>query len=198
MPDAPRPSASPLLLALRQGTQACHKTLEARLPFFSDSFDHAAYRRLVEAYYGFHAPLELRLSGYQGSERHKAPALCQDLLALGASAAQIDALPLCERLPSITDQASALGVMYVLEGSTLGGQVLKRAMAERLGVDTNTGGAFLDVYGSVTGSRWRSFLQRLEQAPHSADGQARSVACAVATFQCFERWLDQRQVLESR
>ncbi len=65
----------------------------------------------------------------------------------------------------------------------MGGQVLKRAMAQRLGIDADSGGGFLDVYGSATASRWRSFLQRLEQAPTSP------------TFECFAHWLDTCQVL---
>ncbi|MEA5674238.1 biliverdin-producing heme oxygenase [Pseudomonas sp. MH2] len=190
-----RPPPGPVLLALREGTQACHKSLEARLPFFSEGFDHDAYRRLIEAYYGFHAPLEALLATHQGNERNKAEALCRDLQALKLSAEQIDALPLCRDLPAITDEASALGVMYVLEGSTLGGQVLKRAMAQRLGIDADSGGGFLDVYGSATASHWRGFIERLDRRPLSPENQARAVAAAVATFTCFERWLEQRAVL---
>ncbi|MFF7107309.1 biliverdin-producing heme oxygenase [Pseudomonas sichuanensis] len=188
-------TASPLLLALREGTRHCHKGLEARMPFFSESFDLAAYRHLLAAYHGFHAPLEARLSDYQGAERNKAPALVRDLLALGLGADAIDALPLCGDLPAISDEACALGVMYVLEGSTLGGQVLKRAMAERLGIDTEGGAAFLDVYGPLTGAHWRGFLARLAGAAPCPDTQARSVRAAVETFEGFERWLDQRGVL---
>ncbi|MBH3413787.1 biliverdin-producing heme oxygenase [Pseudomonas putida] len=189
----PTTTPSPLLLALREGTRDCHKSLEARLPFFSPSFDSADYRRLLQAYYGFHLPLEHCLSDYQGRERHKAPTLVRDLLALGLSEADIGALPLCQALPAIRDEASALGVMYVLEGSTLGGQVLKRAMAERLGIGHDSGAAFLDVYGERTGSYWRSFLERLDRAP--AAEQAVTVQAAIDTFTRFEAWLDHRGVL---
>ncbi|HDS1737038.1 biliverdin-producing heme oxygenase [Pseudomonas sp. BP8] len=195
MSAPPRTVSSPLLLALREGTQACHKGLETRLPFFHADFDLPAYRRLMQAYYGFHAPLETLLSGYQGSERAKTPTLVSDLQALTLTAADIDALPLCQALPVIDNEASALGVMYVIEGSTLGGQVLKRAMAERLGIDADNGGGFLDVYGAMTGQHWRSFLQRLEQAPASAAAQACTVHAAVATFERFEQWLEHSAVL---
>jgi len=168
--------------------------LEARLPFFSPSFDSADYRRLLQAYYGFHFPLEHCLSDYQGRERHKAPTLARDLLALGLSEADVGALPLCQALPAIHDEASALGVMYVLEGSTLGGQVLKRAMAERLGIGHDSGAAFLDVYGERTGSYWRSFLERLGRAP--AAEQAATMQAAIDTFTRFEAWLDHRGVLQ--
>ena len=50
---------------------------------------------------------------------------------------------------------TCLGALYVLEGATLGGQVLRREMAQRLGVNADNGGAFLDVYGAETGRRWR-------------------------------------------
>ncbi|HCV37987.1 MAG TPA: biliverdin-producing heme oxygenase [Pseudomonas sp.] len=190
----PTTTPSPLLLALRQGTRDCHKMLEARLPFFSPSFDSADYRRLLQAYYGFHFPLEHCLSDYQGRERHKAPTLARDLLALGLSEADVGALPLCQALPAIHDEASALGVMYVLEGSTLGGQVLKRAMAERLGIGHDSGAAFLDVYGERTGSYWRSFLERLGRAP--AAEQAATMQAAIDTFTRFEAWLDHRGVLQ--
>ncbi|MDF0733610.1 biliverdin-producing heme oxygenase [Pseudomonas entomophila] len=193
MPSTAHLPTSPLLLALRAGTQASHKALERRLPFFSAGFDQAAYRQLIAAYYGFHAPLETLLTEHQARARDKTPALARDLQALALSPAQIDALPRCQALPAVADAASALGVMYVLEGSTLGGQVLKRAMAERLGIDASNGGAFLDVYGSATGQHWRAFLDRLGQAPATA--QASAVQAAVATFERFEQWLEQRQVL---
>ena len=186
---------SPLLLALREGTRDCHKALEARLPFFSPGFDSAAYRRLLQAYYGFHAPLEQHLGDYQGAERRKAATLAHDLRALDLSEADIDALPLCQALPVIRDEASALGVMYVLEGSTLGGQVLKRAMAERLGIGHDSGAAFLDVYGELTGSYWRSFLERLGQASAATPAQASTVQAAIDTFSRFEAWLGERNVL---
>ncbi|MDH0302150.1 MULTISPECIES: biliverdin-producing heme oxygenase [unclassified Pseudomonas] len=185
-------NTSPLLLALREGTRTHHQQLEARLPFFSTGFDLTAYGNLLGAYHGFYAPLDRALSNHQTADRSKAPALARDLRAL---ALPIDTLPQCQVLPTIADEASALGVMYVLEGSTLGGQVLKRAMAERLGIDGDTGAAFLDVYGPLTGAHWRGFLARLTAAPYSERAQTRSVQAAVATFACFEQWLDERRVL---
>jgi heme oxygenase len=85
--------------------------------------------------------------------------------------------------------------MYVLEGSTLGGQVLKRAMAERLGVGADSGAAFFDVYGPLTGTHWRSFLARLAEASLPPAALTCSVHAAVATFMRFEQWLEARQVL---
>lgn len=188
-----------VLTAVRESTGALHRRLEQRLPFFSNGFDHDAYQRLLMAYYGFHAPLEQALASHLAAldqpRRMKTPALQQDLLALGLSRAQVDALPRCQDLPAIHDDASALGVMYVIEGSTLGGQVLKRAMAERLEIDEGNGGAFLDVYGQATGPLWRAFLHYLDAAVPASAAQHAVVKAAVDTFSSFERWLESREVL---
>ena len=169
------------------------------MPFFSAGFDLAAYRNLLMAYHGFHAPLERRLSPFLAEldqpRRAKAPALLRDLHALGLTPAETDTLPECQMLPAVTCEASALGVMYVMEGSTLGGQVLKRVMAERMGVDQASGGAFLDVYGTETGSLWRGFLLFLDRYRASPEEQARTVQAAIDTFASFERWLEAREVL---
>jgi heme oxygenase (biliverdin-IX-beta and delta-forming) len=63
--------------------------------------------------------------------------------------------------PVIGTTAEALGVFYVLEGSTLGGKTILKALRSR---GVSTGGLhFLDPYGKETGSRWRAFLSVLER-----------------------------------
>ncbi len=57
--------------------------------------------------------------------------------------------------PAPTGQAEALGMLYVLEGSTLGGRFITGALAARGVIDP--GLAFLDPYRDQTGVRWRSF-----------------------------------------
>ena len=52
-----------------------------------------------------------------------------------------------------------LGLMYVTEGSVLGGQVILKNIKKRLGDDT--AGSFLNVYGQQTGHLWKSFLMQL-------------------------------------
>ena len=50
-------------------------------------------------------------------------------------------------------------MMYVLEGSTLGGRMILRELSLRGVSDARL--AFLDPYGSETGSFWRAFLHVL-------------------------------------
>ena len=192
----------PVLQDLRAGTAELHIALEKRLPFFSDTLDSNAFVRLMQAYYGFYRPLEsaLRDSGaipidFDLAPRLKAQTLLSDLRALGLSVEAIARLPLCQALPVIDSSAACLGVMYVLEGATLGGQILRREIASRLSLGADNGAAFLDVYGAATGRRWRDFIEYLGSRPLDASEREAVVVAARTTFSCFERWLDSREVL---
>jgi len=198
-PAAIHPS---LIQALRTETAELHVALEKRLPFFSERLDLDLYRRLMAAYYGFYQPLEQRLqvlalipSGLDQSLRIKLPVLRADLMALGMDAAAIEALPVCQQLPQIDSRAAALGVSYVLEGATLGGQILRRRVAEQLGLDASSGAAFLNVYGELTGRRWKDFLQYLDDRNLGEPQTLEVTRAAKATFTHFEHWLDSQKVL---
>ncbi|NVL43798.1 biliverdin-producing heme oxygenase, partial [Pseudomonas syringae pv. actinidiae] len=59
MPASFSPVTPPKLIgALRAETNQLHVQLEKRMPFFSSALDHGLYLRLLQAYYGFYAPLE--------------------------------------------------------------------------------------------------------------------------------------------
>lgn len=192
----------PVLQDLRAGTAELHIALEKRLPFFSDTLDTQAFERLMQAYYGFYRPLEQALQAsnaipddFDLTPRLKTATLRADLQALGASAEALASLPLCDELPRIDSSAACLGVLYVLEGATLGGQILRREIAARLGLEADNGAAFLDVYGAATGRRWREFIEYLGSRPMDAAERAAVVRAAQTTFSCFEQWLERREVL---
>ncbi|WP_439864102.1 biliverdin-producing heme oxygenase [Pseudomonas antarctica] len=191
-----------LLEALRTGTGLLHVALEKRLPFFSERLDTLWYQRLLQAYYGFYGPMEAALydsglipDGFDQVLRVKTPTLVNDLYALGLDDDAIGALPVCATLPNFDTPAACLGALYVLEGATLGGQVLRREMAQRLNVDADNGGAFLNVYGAETGRRWKDFLDYLGSLPLDAPAKQRAVEAACSTFSGFEHWLERREVL---
>jgi len=196
------PCAPPttVLQQVRLATAEQHKALEARLPLTHPHLDHATYTRIIAAYYGFHVPLQQQIEAFLGTdavdgERYKISALIKDLRALGFSDAGIEALPLCRDLPAIQSQGQLLGVMYVMEGATLGGQVLRRIIAERLGIDAESGGEFLDVYGRDTGRLWKAFLNQLADFDHP-DVNPQVVDAACATFAGFAQWLEHAGALQ--
>lgn len=183
---------------LRDGTQAHHARAEASLPLLDEALTVERYRELLARLLGFYAPLEQRLSdaswsriGLDPARRRKAPLLVADLRALALTDAQIAALPRCGDLPAVRALSDALGCLYVLEGATLGGQLVRRHVAARLGLGPENGCAFFAAYGDTVGPMWREYQQRLAALVEGGDAEAVEVVDAARrTFDALTRWLD--------
>jgi len=185
-----------ILKNLRGQTRERHAAVEARLPLVDPALTRAAYEEILTRFYGFYLPLEGRLLavsfwteiGFVVEARRKVARLEQDLQQLRA-AAELARLPMCAELPEIASPAQALGCLYVMEGATLGGQVITRQLQKNLGITPETGGAFFAGYGAETGSRWKEFGAMITaQAPRlGQDGVI--VASANRTFETLEHWL---------
>ena len=118
------------------------------------------------------------------SRRRRAHLFAADLRALGA---EPDAAALPE-LPAVEDTDQALGRLYVLEGSTLGGTFISRHLATLpiLGHDVRLG-AF-SPYGAETSAMWHAF-RRVTRDRVAAGGDAgRVVGAARATFSALAAW----------
>ncbi len=171
---------------LRAATASAHQRLERRLDLETRILDADARRAVVEGFSVAHAELEAAvapwLSGLADLDfdaRRRGPFLARDVADLGgrAPAPRVDAV-------QAADLPEALGLMYVAEGSTLGGRVIRK----RLGAARSDmrGLSFLDPYGAEAGARWRSFLDVLAAntcAPGAAEAAVRG---AVAGFRHFE------------
>ena len=75
-----------------------------------------------------------------------------------------------------------LGIMYVAEGSVLGGQYILRNIKKALGEDVSCN--FLNVYGEKTGQLWKDFLQQLNgyaETIHQSE-QEKIIAGAIYGF----------------
>jgi heme oxygenase len=166
---------------LRAATSEQHARLERELNI-PDSIGSAAdYTRLLSRLYGFYAPLEQRLLQFETSlgehgvhvaRRLKAWKLECDLHSFGWTPDAVSALPRCAELPHVSSDAHALGCLYVLEGSTLGGQVIARRVRRVLQIDGDAGLAFFRAYGARTGRMWQGFVDRLNAYP-ATDAEAR-------------------------
>ena len=132
---------------LRQATRTAHDRIERALPLFDRSLTRGRYLRILQALYGFYARLEPLCQIEVGpaavalelKTRTKAPLLAADLASLGHSHSDIQALPSCRALPEVTGPSRAMGVLYVLEGATLGGQIIARRLREVLGIEAFSG-----------------------------------------------------------
>lgn len=74
----------------------------------------------------------------------------------------------------------ALGSLYVIEGSSVGGRILARHFGERLGMRPDTGCRFFAGYGERTSQMWSAFGELMVSRPVAEDGDM--MVAAVSTF----------------
>ena len=89
-------------------------------------------------------------------------------------------------LPEISGHAAALGAMYVIEGSTLGGQIICNMLKKQLKIED--GLSFFSGYGEQTIPMWKRF-QAVLDLPGSQQGD-KIIEAANDTFGKFEVWFD--------
>lgn len=186
-----------LMARLREETRSYHDRLE-RGPLsrglVGEELAHRFYTAVLGVNYGFYAPLEARLLaaadwdilGFDLTARLKTPLLEADLAHFGLEGELLHALPSCTNLPHLPDLPAALGCMYVLEGATLGSQIIARHLATRLTIGTASGAAFYNSYNKQVPVMWRSFKEFVEE--HGATRQDAVIAAASATFAALEAW----------
>lgn len=186
-----------ILPRLKQATAARHAAIESRSVLLDPGLSRATYRACLCRFFGYYAPLELRLlrsQAWQGAElaygdRRKTPHLSQDLAALGVTPEELDQTPLCQALPDLRTTARLFGCLYVIEGATLGGQIITRHLQASLGVTPQSGGAFFSGYAEHTGSRWKAFGVHLTAFALASGAEDEIVAGANETFETLDRWL---------
>jgi heme oxygenase len=179
---------------LRSATQSAHQRIERALPSFDPSLTRARYIGVLRAFHGFYVsfePLCRRAAGPAGATldlatRVKLPLLTADLSAMGHSPWHILTLPRCRNFPTVTSTSQAMGALYVIEGATLGGQLIRRHLLSVLDLDAGTGAAFFTGYGERTRDMWTRFAGHVDRAA-GLDVDA-MIVTAIETFDALERW----------
>ena len=183
------PSTNVLHGALRNATADVHARLHEHsglAAVAAGRIDAAGYRRLLLRLYGFYLPFEAAA----GLDPLRSGWLASDLAVLDTPQWQFAEAGFCSALPRLDSAEAVLGAMYVVEGSALGGRGLARHLADLTGAGSLAGRRFFASDGADTGRAWRAFADRLRLVPHNPAIQRTVVAAAVATFCCFETWLN--------
>ena len=186
-------SPGPVLSALRTATRIAHDRLERQLDAINAFAIPARRRSLVRRYYLLHVPAEAHLAVWlaavpelEFARRRRAPLILEALDRLAIALPASGAPP----LPAVRSRAEALGFLYVLEGSSLGGRVILRSLARR-GVEAGPL-RFLDPYEGLAGELWGQFIRVLErETPKHRRGIELAVSGAVAGFAYAEACLCQ-------
>lgn len=87
--------------------------------------------------------------------------------------------------------AYALGCMYVMEGSTLGGKVILKHISKTLGILPEQGGSYFAGYGEETGHYWKSFLHILQEYSAHNDADDEIIRGAKDTFISIKYYFEQ-------
>ncbi|PZQ22961.1 MAG: hypothetical protein DI569_05900 [Sphingopyxis macrogoltabida] len=156
--------------ALRAHTSDRHARLDSAVGLFDTAEQYGAY---LDASYRFRKATEWALRDFAGwSVAPLAGLIGDDLADLGRG------VPAATGLPPPPDDAFALGMAYVLEGSALGARLLERRAAG-LGFDERHGARHLAAQISDK-RRWPDFLARLEAVQPGARDDV--IAGAASTF----------------
>jgi heme oxygenase len=162
--------------ALRCETADAHGRLDALFSRF-DLSDRSGYAAFLQAQAGAFFAVETALNRAGAGEllrdweqRRRSDALLGDLRALALSHRPATS-------PVFATEAAILGGVYVLEGSRLGGAVLRRTVPVSLPT------AFLS-HGEP--SAWRRFVEVLDERLTSPADLSQAALAAIAVFQTFE------------
>lgn len=192
--DAPSPLRRGEALArLRAATADAHGGLERSLDLLGRVGDRQRFVRVLERFFGFHLAWERAIRQHPAirvfhEPRSRLPHLRRDLSALGRTHAELARLPLCVAAAGLAkDEAGAIGSIYVMEGSTLGGQVIARALAS---ADWRPAGGltYFEPYRARTGEMWRGFGVWAETSL-AADDHVAAAGGANRTFSLLQEWL---------
>ena len=178
---------------LRTATAAEHERLERHFDWQARIATLDGYRSLLARLRGFHAAYEPAIGRALADEpffgpRRRLARLDADLAFLGLDPAAIDALPI-PTPPALDGRAQALGALYVLEGSTLGGQVIGKHIERLHGLGPETGCAYYRGHGRDAAAMWAAFRSALETLAGDPASEEAALDAGIATFTAMRLWL---------
>lgn len=153
------------------------------------------YLNLLNLFYGYFNSIEQAISKAidlkllpDYPERRKSSYILTDIASLNGD---IENIPQSDDIPHITDHSEAMGALYVIEGSTLGGIVIKNMIASRLALDTNKSLNFFNGYDDQTFRMWEIFKMALNNEAETGElNQQSMLRTANDAFNKFKLWIE--------
>lgn len=176
---------------LKQNTLHNHQIVEKKLIAKIRQIQSPEdYLGLLKIFYGYFGGLECLINTHllmgklpDYHLRRKADALKKDIEYLNG---EIPDFAYGIQLPHIASHQDALGAMYVIEGSTLGGKIISQMIRKQLGI--SGGMDFFESYGDNTMIMWKAFQAILNQPENSTSSEI--ITAANETFLKFSEWFD--------
>jgi heme oxygenase len=157
------------------------------------------YQKLLLAYFQIFQHLESKINdflfrqpcAFDYAERCKLPWLLKDL-AFFDTDPQRSKQVTSDKLTwlKIDNVGQLIGVLYTVEGSTLGGQFVSRRLADHYGFTPTAGACFFHGYGDQTIPMWQAFICFSESIDENKGLRNAAEKAACQTFQLFHQVLD--------
>ncbi len=189
--------APTLVQSLRAGTHDMHDRLDKAIMAADPFSSLPGYTRFVEMQYLFHRDiaalydseaLQYVLPGL--AERQRLDLIAADLADLGGKPPVADRAPAFEP-GSTVDVPTALGWLYVAEGSNMGAALLRKEAA-KIGLSDHHGARHLAPAPEGPAAHWRAFVAGLDAAQLTDEEEERAVAGARAAFERVRALADAR------
>jgi heme oxygenase len=176
---------------LRRETASDHEAVEGSIPLMAEDLDTDRYVAVLKQLYGIVVAWEELLADISPDwlQEIRIPRRRQGMLRDDLAYFGIEAAPQpTPTLPPIRSLTELLGAMYVMEGSTLGGQLIARHVERVLHLEPGIGDAYFRSHGDKTGTMWKEFCEVLRR--RIPDAEARdAVFSAKKMFQAFGTWM---------
>lgn len=186
--------ADDVLTTLRTATAADHDRVETSLDLLAPDLTRTRLTEVLHRLHGFWVAAEAGLADWAAREpadaagvgwdrRRRASLFAADLCGLGADPGG-SAVP---DLPAVAGTDDAIGRLYVLEGSTLGGTFIDRHLT---GLPALAGARVrgFSPYGRETGAMWHAYRRAARDRVAAGGDAGRMVAAARATFAALAGW----------
>lgn len=179
--------AAGLSAALRFASHASHGALDKRIMAAKPFSSREHYVKFLQVQYRFHRDVAALFTNDELNRllpglarRQRLNAITEDLIELGQTP------PLCLDTPVFSegaaiDLATALGWLYVEEGSNLGAAFLLKA-AVALGLNADFGARHLAPHEQGRALSWKEFIGQLDAVPLDDAAMARAAEAAQAAF----------------
>ena len=179
---------------LKEATRDQHEQMETTVDVMNRMFSLEDYKRLIEKFYRFYSAIEPRIAaagledfGLDFDDRQKTELLKNDLKFINGKTD----MRAWNDIPAIDLPAQAFGCLYVLEGATLGGQVITRHLKERLKLTPESGGNFFNSYGAEVGPMWKAFSEAITKFAEENNDDDMIIDAAKETFDSFRRCMSE-------
>jgi heme oxygenase len=183
---------------LRQETEVDHQAVEGAVPLMQEGLNTAQYVQCLQRIYGVVAAWEDHAAEVAPqwlrptlTARMRKPLLELDLAWFGVTKHD-ETRP---ALPEMNDLASLFGTMYVMEGSTLGGQFIARHVEAALHLAEGQGNSYFRGHGNQTGLMWKEFCEMLKLRIPDEQTEA-VVISAKAMFSTFGTWMQRKSAVD--